>query len=251
MTTRKAAILDVVQNGQVVNVQALASQFGVTEKTIFGDLEELSKDGFLVFANSGGVLAMARSRHGEDAIDDSSSRKRAIGKLAASLIRPRNTVMVDGGTTTLEVARHAPLDEGIVVATTSLCVAQLLHSSEIDVVVLGGLVRKDYPSTYGPATEAALSSFHVDILFLDCDGVHSVDGLYTTEMRLSTLEKAMIRVADRVVLVTESCKFGRRGFIQFAAPGDIHAVVTDDRLSREDRANLAEQGVQVLIAEAE
>jgi len=249
MITRKAAILGLFEDGQIVNVRALASQFDVSQETILSDLEELSEDGSVVIAN-GGLLAIARPRNGDAAsIRTSIDRKKAIGKLAATLIKPRSTVLIDGSTTALEVARNVPRDAGIVVATTSLCVAQLLHNSQVDVLVLGGLVRKEFPSTYGPVAEAALSSFHVDVLFMGCNSAHSVDGLYTTEIRLSTLQKAMIRVADRVVLATESAKFGRRGFIQYAAPSDIHIVVTDDGLSREDRANLEEQGVHVLIAQ--
>lgn len=249
MSTRKTEILDILQKEQTIRVGTLASRFDVSEMTIRRDLDELEDHGLLVRTH-GGAVPTAKLRFLEDSTPGYvvSKHKQAIGRLAAGLVRPRQTIMVDSGTTTLEVARHIPQDLGIAIATTSLCVAQLLYNSPIDIVILGGMLRKEFPSVYGPIAESVLSNFHVDVLFIGCDGAHSMDGLYTTESRTSALEQAMIKSADRVVLVTESAKFGRHSFVRFAAPGDIHVLVTDDDLPAEDRANLEAQGVEVMIA---
>jgi len=139
----------------------------------------------------------------------------------------------------------------ITIATTSLCVAQLFHGSSIDVVMFGGLLRKEFPSMYGPMTESLVRDFHVDTLFIGCDGANSIDGYYTTEARISSLEQAMIGIADRVVLVTESSKFGRRAFVRYATVSEIDVLVTDEHLSSQDQHNLEDQGVEVMIARAD
>ena len=250
MTARRAAILELLQEAETLNVRQLASRFDVSEMTIRRDLEDLEDRGYLVRTH-GGAIATAKLRFLESSVPDYavSQKKAAIGRRAARLVQPKQTVMVDGGTTTLEVTRNIPQDAGIVIATTSLCVAQILFGSPIDVVILGGMLRKEFPSVYGPITESVLSSFHVDVLFIGCDGAHSVDGFYTTEPRTCAMEQIMIGIADRVVMVTESAKFHQRSFVRFAQPSDVNVLVTDEGLSQNYRANLEERGVEVMVAQ--
>jgi len=249
MNARKAAIVELLQEKESVRIRDLASRFEVSQMTIRRDLDEMAENG-MVIRTHGGAIPSERLRFLESALCDAtvSPEKVAIGKLAASLVSSGQTIMVDAGTTALEVARSLPQSMRITVATTSLCVAQLLHDSPIDVLLLGGFLRKEFPSMYGPMTESMLGGFHVDTLFIGCDGASSVDGFYTTEARISSLEQTMIRIAERVVLVSESSKFGRRAFVRYATPGDVDVVVTDGSLSDQDRHNLEEQGVEVLIA---
>ena len=160
--------------------------------------------------------------------------------------------MVDTGTTALEVTRHLPRNAGITVVTASLCVAHELFGSDLTVLLLGGFLRKEFPSLYGPLTERMLlGSFHIDLLFIGCDGADSREGFYSADLHVSSLEQAMIRVAARVVVVTESSKFGKRAFVRYAMPEKIHTLVTDAKLPDEDKANLKERGVQVLLAREE
>jgi DeoR family transcriptional regulator of aga operon len=121
----------------------------------------------------------------------------------------------------------------------------------MQVLLLGGYVRNDFPSLYGPMTESMLKSFHVDNLFIGCDGADSTRGFYTSNLLISSLEQEMINIASRVILVTESWKFGRKGFVRFAEPKQVHTLVTDGGLSAANRKALAENGVNILIAEPE
>jgi DeoR/GlpR family transcriptional regulator of sugar metabolism len=94
-----------------------------------------------------------------------------------------------------------------------------------------------------------LGTLHVDLLFIGCDGASSEDGFYTTDLHVASNEQAMMRIADRVVVVTESEKFGKRAFSRYARPEDISLVVTDAALPERDLRNLQERGVTVTIAE--
>jgi len=230
-------------------MRVLAARFGVSEMTIRRDLAMLESEGLLVRTH-GGAVSAGKLRFLQSAIPnyEASPLKGAIGAAAARLVTPGQTVMIDTGTTAMEVARHLPQDEEITVITTSLCVAQELYGSPIRLLLLGGFLRREFPSTYGPLTENTLGHLHVDMLFMGCDGADSTDGFYSSDLHVANQEQSMIRIAERVVVVTASRKFGHRAFSRYARVPEVHAVVTDAGLSAEDRAKLEEQGVHIIIA---
>ncbi|MEN6613060.1 MAG: DeoR/GlpR family DNA-binding transcription regulator [Armatimonadota bacterium] len=180
---------------------------------------------------------------------DGSSKSIAMGKLATSLVSDGETVMVDSGPFSFEVALQLPREIGITLATTSLGVAQALYGSRIKILLLGGFLRDDCPSLFGPLTEQALVGLTVDTLFVDCDGADSREGFYVADLQAASLKQAMIRSTFRVVVVADSSKFSRRSFARFAVPQQVQYLVTDSGISPRDRANLEERGVKVMITE--
>ena len=96
-----------------------------------------------------------------------------------------------------------------------------------------------------------MSSFHVDILFIGCDGADSKSGFYTSDLHISSLEQLMITIAARVVVVTESWKFSNKAFVRFATPRQVHTLVTDSGLSPADRTNLEGSGIHILVVDNE
>ena len=252
MNTRQSEIVDLLQEKERVDVAGLAERFSVSPMTIRRDLKLLEDEGLLVRTHGGGILS-GKLHFLQQAFPHYAvtPQKAAIGKLAASLVVPGQKVMVDAGTTALEVARNFPRDSNITVATTSLCVLQELYGSPLQVLLFGGYARKEFPSLYGPLTEAMMTSFHVDILFMGCDGANSKSGFYTSDLHTSSLEQQMITIADRVVVVTESSKFGRKAFVRYATPDQVHSLVTDAGLSSVDQTNLEGFGIEILVAENE
>lgn len=242
---RHNQILALLQAGGRLRVRALAARFGVAEMTIRRDLDALEAAGLLVRTHGGAAPTAALRALPPVAAPE----KAALGRRAAALIAPGQTVMLSTGTTAIEIARHLPRDANLTVATTSLSVAQELFGTPITVVLFGGILRKEFPSCYGPHTESMVKNFHVDLLFTGCDGARSDDGFYTAEIQHSSLEQAMISIADRVVVVTESRKFAQPAFVRFAAIEQVHLVVTDPHLPDADRARLTERGVEVVLAE--
>ena len=252
MNTRQSAIVDILQKDEGVNVRQLADQLSVSQMTIRRDMAMLEEKGLLIRTHGGGLPAdKLRFLHRAFPHYSVTPQKVAIGKLAASQVQPRQTVMVDSGTTTLEVARNLPKDIDITVATTSIWVAQELYGSPFNLVLFGGFIREGFPSTYGPLTEAMLKNFHVDMLFVGCDGADSKDGFYTTDLRTTSLEQLIISISDCVVVVGESSKFSRKAFVRYATPDLIDTVVSDSGLSAADRKNLEDNGIKVLLAEVE
>lgn len=249
MDKRKAQIIDLLGSGEQANVKDLARRFGVSGMTIRRDLDELQKQG-LVVRTHGGAVSSGKLRFIHGALPDFevSPTKAAIGKRAAELVQPGQTVMVDTGTTALEVARHLPHDSGITVVTTSLGAAQELYRSGLSIIMLGGFLREGFPSVYGPMTEKMLGEIRVDTLFIGCDGASSDDGFYSNDLHVSSLEQVMTRIANQVVIVTESAKFGRRAFSRYATVQEVSTVVTDPGISSNDCRNLEDRGIQVLLA---
>lgn len=249
MTARHTTILAELQEKQRVSVRELAARLRVSEMTVRRDLAALETQGYLTRTHGGGV-ATGKFRFTRQPFLSYtlSPCKTAIGRLAAGLVQPEQTVMIDTGLTSLEVARHLPPDMNLTVATTSLCVVQELYGSPLNLLLLGGFVQKEFPSTYGPLTEDALHNLRIDTLFMGCDGASSLDGFYTADIHVGSLEQEMIHIAHRVVVVTESDKFTRRALMRYARVNEVHTLVTDAGLPAEDRANLEAAGVTVLIA---
>jgi len=249
MDTRKSTIIEMLKGHEELSVKDLAERFVVSEMTIRRDFDELERQGYLVRTHGGAVpTGRLRFIQANMMAGGESTAKTSIGKAAAKLVQPGQTIMLDTGTTALEVARHLPQDAGITVATTSLCVAQELYDTGITILLLGGFLRKEFPSVYGPLTEKLLNDIQVDAVFMGCDGASSETGFYTNDLHISSLEQAMIRIAHRVIIITESVKLGQRAFSRFATIQQVHTIVTDSNLSSEDRANLEAQGISIIFA---
>jgi DeoR/GlpR family transcriptional regulator of sugar metabolism len=157
--------------------------------------------------------------------------KKKIIKKAIDFINSNEKIILDKGTTTYYMAQEiAKTDKVITVATTSWAVANTLYKSNTKVLVLGGFLRKDVPVLVGPLTEKYLMNFHADKLFIGCDGIIVDQGLYISDLYLSSIEEKMIHKADTVILVTDSSKFGRKSFIKYGTIVDIDRIITDDNL---------------------
>jgi DeoR/GlpR family transcriptional regulator of sugar metabolism len=250
LTSRQITMLDELRRAGRLSIRDLAQQYAISEMTARRDLAVLEAQGLLVRTHGGGVAA-DRLRFMQTALAHYTAppEKAAIGRHAAALVQPGQTIMLDAGTTALEVARHLPHDASLTVATSSLCVAQELYGTPVTVILFGGMLRKDFPSLYGPLTEEMLRHFHVDTLFIGCDGARSDAGFYTADVHLASLERAMMQIADRVVVVTESTKFGHSAFSRIAAIEDVHTLVTDTGLAEMDRDRLAARGMTIVLAE--
>ncbi len=242
---RQSAIQHLLRTERQVEIAALAAHFSVSTMTIRRDLAELETRGLLVRTYRGGIAGPALS----PAESPGSSTRQAIGRLAAALTAPGQTILVDAGTTTLEVVRHLPRDAGLTLVTNSLPAVQAAAGAGIRVVLLGGYLSGDDARIYGPMTEACLTSLHADLLFVGCVGAGGAHGFYMADLHLTSNVQAMVRAADRTVVVAESAKFRQRSLSCYATPSDVDVVVTDDGLPAEEQALLVEQGVEVLLAE--
>ena len=172
-----------------------------------------------------------------------------IGHAAARLIREGETIILDSGTTTVEIARQLkflPLTS-LTVVTNGLNIAmELAHLSHVRVITIGGLLRPTSYSTVGPQAEQILRTIKADRLFLGVDGLDSEIGLTTPDVREAQLNGLMIRVAREVTAVADASKFHRRSLAVIADVCDVHRIITDDGADPKLVAALRARNIEVM-----
>lgn len=237
MSLRQQKILDLLSAGNEISVAKLAGQFSVTTMTVRRDLDALEKDRRITRTYGGAILAApsivsfafgARQQTQMKA-------KQAIARKAAEFVEPGMTVILDTGTTTLEVAGQLSGIRDLKVLTSSLAIASaLLAHDGLELVLLGGTVNSSSPDLSGPLTEENLLGFRADVAFVGADAVDRA-GLYTNTQEIARVSRAMITSARQTILVADSSKFGNTAFVRFAGWKDVDAVVTDRGLASTQR----------------
>ena len=251
MNIRQTKILELLESNERVSIADIRETFDVSEMTIRRDLALLEQLGYLTRTH-GGVIARNRlflENSFPQREKEHIAEKKAIARRAVQIVQPGENVILDTGTTTLYIARElVKLDMALTVATTSLAVASALFNSSIDVLIFGGFLRREIPDLMGPLTEKNLAEFHAHKLFIGCDGIIAADGLYTSDLNISQIEGKMVRSADRVIVVTDSSKFGKKSFVRYADIGLVHTVVTDTKADRGEVRALERRGIEVILA---
>jgi DeoR family transcriptional regulator of aga operon len=249
---RRRKIAELVESQDRVRVEELVARFGVSAVTIRGDLDALAGTGVLVRSHGG---ALKRIRDAEDMPIDVKEtlhheEKVRIGRAAAQSIRGGETVILDSGTTTAEVARQIRLrrPDSLTVITNALNVAMVLANlPSVRVIMIGGILRQMSYSLVGPSAEQTLKGLHADRLFLGVDGLDPEIGLMTPDPLEAQLNATMIEVSRNVVVVADSSKFERRSLSVIAKLDRVHKVITDSRVAPAVVAALRARNVEVEV----
>jgi DeoR/GlpR family transcriptional regulator of sugar metabolism len=243
---RRQAILRAVRSG-TAHVTALADEFGVSEMTVRRDLQALASDGKLERVHGGAVDVESERPFSEIVVERLEAKDR-IGRAAAALVEDGQTVMIDIGTTTLQVARHLR-GRSLTVVTTNLAVyEELLPEPDIELVLPGGAVRRNYLSLVGMLAEDALRRLRADIAFLGTSGIDADLAVWDTTMVEVPIKRAMIAASKRTVLLADAEKFGMDAMVRVCEASELDAIVTDERVPTERREALDEAGVEVIVA---
>ena len=254
---RKARLAAYVAEAGQVTVGALAERFGVSIDTIRRDLDQLSAEGVLV-RTYGGAVSLSTVSRVDRAVDVrlnlQEAEKEKIAARAASMVEDGSTIMINGGTTTLALARHLHSHRDLTVATNNLLVPPALSPSAIrDLYVFGGAVRSITLATIGPVSLRAAGGAELDIrcdLALIGVGAVSVDAGYSTSnVGEAAMMREMMSRAARVAILADSSKFGRRLFAQISELGSANYLVTDSSPPSELLDALAENDVEVITPE--
>ena len=252
-SSRRERIVALLREHNSVQIPALAELFGVSTQTLRKDLNFLDAKGVCTRSPGGALLRLGALSPVEEAIDVKRRRfadeKVRIGRAAARLIGAGESVLLDSGTTTLQVARHLNPADSLVVVTNDVGIMNELAAREsVQLVFLGGTLRRKNLSFYGTQTERALEGLHVDKLFLAADGFHAEKGVTTHYEPEALLNRLMCRAASEIILVADSSKFGRICLHKILEPQGIARVVTDAGIGTETREQLARIGIEVVIA---
>jgi DeoR/GlpR family transcriptional regulator of sugar metabolism len=229
----------------------LAEEFGVSEMTIRRDLETLEADGLARRVRGGAISVVSRAYEPPLAVRaaTASAAKAAIGAAAAALVNDGDTVIIDVGTTTLELARALHGRRGLTVVTASLPIAvELGNDPDIRVLVTGGQVRAGELSLTGGMAEDAFGALNCDLAFIGVAGICPVPGLTEYNPDDARVKRAAIAAARRSVVLADSSKLGRVAFATVAPLSAVDAVVTDAPAAHRAARDLAAAGAEVIEA---
>jgi DeoR family fructose operon transcriptional repressor len=246
---RRSRLLDLIRIRGFAALDELVRELGVSESTVRRDLDALEEQG-RARRTHGGVLysgGMPRLSEFDDRQPANWAAKRAIAATAAGVIRDGETVLLDGGTTTYEVARLL-VGRSLQVVTNSLPVANLFASeARTDLVLLGGYVSPRTGVCLGPYANELLGRLHVTTTVLSAAGI-SDEGLFNAHLLLAETEQAMLKAAGRVIVVADSSKFGRKSLTLVSALDAIDLFVSDEGLPTDWRSAIEAAGAELMIA---
>ena len=251
---RRVRIRELVAQRGECSVEELAAELGVSGMTIRRDLQVLADDGRVIRTHGGATL-------GERAtfefaflkrINQNRQAKAAIAREAVRRIGRCRTIMLDGSTTTLAIARRLRGMAGLTVVTTSLpAAAELQHEPEIEVLLPGGYVRPASPDLTGSLTEANLELLRAGIAFLGADAIDSEGNVFTDPPDNSAVLLRMAASADHVYVVADHSKLGRSALRCFGCLREWEGLITDHECDDEFVRGLRDLGIRVMVAEPE
>ncbi len=237
------------RDGRVL-VQDLARHFRISQITIRKDLDVLDGQG-VIERTHGGALPVQEGALLDPSLRDKEKlhrkEKTQIARAAARLVEKGQSVLLDSGTTTTAIARALKDMAQLTVITNAINIAAELAGTHIEVILTGGMLRKNSFSLVGPLAERTLRQLSADILFLGVDGFDTNAGLFTPNLLESEVNRAMVAIARRIVAVCDSSKFGRRSLCNIMPVTAVHEVITDKHIPKSDLHALREAGVMVTL----
>lgn len=247
---RRQHILSLIQSDGRVLVGELSRSLGISQLTVRKDLEYLQGKG-LVQRTHGGAIRIQSSALFDPTLQEKQKQhfrqKQRIAAAAAGMVKDGQCIMLDSGTTTTAVARALRGFSQLTVITNAVNIAAELASTDLEVILVGGSLRKNSFSLVGPLAEDVLQEMHADIVFLGVDGFDPEVGVTTPNFLESRVNRAMVKAARRVVAVCDSTKFKRRSLSRIVSPSEIHCVITDRDLPSDIAATLNAQNIEVIL----
>jgi len=250
---RRMKILKKLSLNDQVFVNELSKEFGVSEVTIRNDLEQLESKNLLIRARGGAmstVQVVSQDLQLGEKHKLNMQEKTRIGKAAAKLIKDSDTVIIDSGTTTLEIVKNLSATlNNVTIITNALNIAnQLVSNPNINLIIPGGVLRKNSLSLIGPLAEKSFKNFFVDKVFLGVDGFDTMHGISTPNIEEASLNQIMIDAAREVIVVTDSSKLLRKSLAFICKLDRIDIVITDSDITSDDKKRLEDSGINVIIA---
>ncbi len=250
LTERHQHIITKLKTEGNVKVLELCSELYVSSVTIRKDLKLLEDKELLFRTHGGGTVSnpYTSDRPVNEKEKIKSDEKSRIGNAAACLIQPNDCIIIASGTTVLSLAKNIHPKGSLTVITAALNIAtEMIHHSQIEVIQLGGILRKSSSSVTGIYAEKILEDFSCTKLFLGVDGIDAEFGLTTTNIMEAQLNRKMIETAQKTIVLADSSKFGKRGFGKICGLEDIEQIITDSGISKHMADTLKSMGIEVTI----
>lgn len=247
---RHKYILELLKQQGYVRVQELSEKLKVSEVTIRKDLKYLESKKILQrnHGSASNLTSIISDKHIDVKEKLQMEEKVRIAQAANSLLEPNDKIIIASGTTLLAFANAIDVRENIIVLTSSVKVSlTLCYNPYIEVIQLGGAIRKNSVSVIGHYAESTLESLSCSKLFIGVDGIDLDNGLSTSDMHEARINQKMIDAAQRIIVLTDSSKFGRRGFCKICDFDKIHHIITDTKAPAHIIEMIREKGIEVTL----
>ena len=248
---RQAQIRERLSAHPGVAISELARRFGVSEMTIRRDLAVLEGQSHIQRTHGGAMLTerMLLEFDYRDRRAANRAAKQAIAQEARKLVKPGQRLILDNGTTSLELACLLRDGQDLTVITPSLAVAsELLDAAGVEVILLGGVIRHGSPDLTGPVTEHCLELFSADVLFQGTDGLGFDGKLYNADLRLARVEQHMRRIARRSVVLADHTKIGRTALACSGSLAEVDFLITSQDAPADALRRFAKLGPKIITA---
>jgi len=249
---RRRRIVEELRATGSVTVAFLSSVFQVSEETIRRDLMKLEADGLLVKTYGGAYIKEGMHREVSFPVRSSAqiAEKERIARRCAEMVSDGDTLFLDGSTTALHLAQHLNAKRNLVVITHALQIAlALAELPGIEVITLGGRIRRSSLTGLGPHAEAAVSQYYADLVFFSCDGVHREHGITDSNESEAEMRRRMIERSREAVLIADATKFDRTSFSLITEFAAVARVVTDSTLSVDWNRFFDDSGIEFVCSD--
>jgi DeoR family fructose operon transcriptional repressor len=248
---RQQKILDILNSKSSIKVMDIAELLNVSESTIRRDLQELEEKNLLMRTHGGAVGIDNRTNFEPSFIDKQDEKidqKISIAEVASMMIEDGDTIILDSGTTTLEIAKRIR-SRNITVITNSIDIASELSNKEgIEIIVTGGSLRLNTRAMVGHLTEAVIKNFRVDKAFVGANGISIEDGVTTPNFIEAQTKKTMINYASKVIIVADSTKFNNVSFSIICPIKAVSMIITSRDIEQDIIKEYSEVGVDIVTA---
>jgi DeoR/GlpR family transcriptional regulator of sugar metabolism len=248
---RRRRIAESIRSRGVVSVTEMAEALGASEITLRRDLRLMAEEGLLVRTHGGAILpgGLAHEPSYSEKAHQAAAEKAAIARLAASMIRPGDSIVLGPGTTTLALARLLVDFPELTVVTNSLLVAEaLMPAGHVEVIVTGGTLRRAIHALVGPATEDSVRTLRASQAFLSGNGLTAERGLSTPSPLVAAADRALAAAAQQTVVLVDHTKVGHETMCQTVPADRISTLITDPGADVRELDAIREIGVAVLVA---
>jgi DeoR/GlpR family transcriptional regulator of sugar metabolism len=245
---RKQHLLDILRRDRRIVAKEAALDLGLSEDTIRRDLRELARDGLLQRVHGGALPASRAVERLSTRGSISRLEKAAIGRAAAGLIRPGQVVFLDGGTTTVQLARCLDRELGATIVTHSPTVAVELMEHAVDVQVIGGRLFKHSMVSVGAAAVDAIRRVRPDAFFMGATGIHAEVGLSTGDPEEAMIKRAIAEASAEVVVLASPEKLGTASPFIIAPASIMTTMIVPDAVPPSDLDPFRALGVDIVTA---
>ncbi|MPM53410.1 Glucitol operon repressor [bioreactor metagenome] len=247
---RYRLILDELEKKGYVSVQDFSEVLGVSEVTIRKDLKELENKKMLLRSHGGAspLSALINDRHIDEKEKIMVDEKIRIANAANQLLNKNDRIIIASGTTLLYFARKISMTEPLTVITSSVKVSlTLCYNPNVEIIQLGGTMRKSSASVIGPYSEQFLNGLMCNKLFIGVDGIGIDFGLTTSNIGEAHLNQCMLNAAKEVIVLSDSSKFGKQGFGKICDIERVHHIITDKNAPQNILQLISDKGIKITL----